>query len=126
MLDSFLPPLTLCMLGNFACFFIVWIFYLKTEFFKKNLLGIPSEYQTVWIQIRPDILSGLIWVQTVCKAYQQRKKSTLAGKELKGLFLKATWSCEIEVCHMGKKPNSNRQRWEKSVGTVIAIFSILC
>ena len=27
-----------------------------------------------------DILSGLIWVQTVCKCYQQ---TTLAGKELK-------------------------------------------
>ena len=25
----------------------------------------------MWIQIRPDILSGLIWVQTVCKGYQQ-------------------------------------------------------
>ena len=21
----------------------------------------------VWIQVRPDILSGLVWVQTVCK-----------------------------------------------------------
>ena len=27
--------------------------------------------QTVWIQIRPKILSGLIWVQTVCKSFQQ-------------------------------------------------------
>ena len=27
--------------------------------------------QTDWIQIRPDNLSGLIWVQTVCKSYQQ-------------------------------------------------------
>ena len=35
--------------------------------------------QTVWIQIRPDILSGLIWVQTVCKSCHQK---TLAGKEL--------------------------------------------
>ena len=25
----------------------------------------------VWIQIRPDVLSGLIWVQTVCKDLQQ-------------------------------------------------------
>ena len=40
----------------------------------------PTEYQTVWIQIRPDALSGLIWVQTVCKGYQQ---TTLTGKELK-------------------------------------------
>ena len=27
----------------------------------------PSEGQTVWIQNRPDILSSLIWVQTICK-----------------------------------------------------------
>ena len=27
----------------------------------------PSECKKVWIQIRPDVLSGLIWVQTVCK-----------------------------------------------------------
>ena len=30
----------------------------------------PSECQTVWIQIRPDFMLGLIWVQTVCKSYQ--------------------------------------------------------
>ena len=27
--------------------------------------------KTVWIQIRPNVLSGLIGVQTVCKGYQQ-------------------------------------------------------
>ena len=48
-------------------------FYSKSTF-SKNLLGKRSEYQTVWILIRPDILSGLIWVQTVCKGYQQMKK----------------------------------------------------
>ena len=35
--------------------------------------------QTVWTQIRPNILSGLIWLQTVCQSYQQM---TLVGKEL--------------------------------------------
>ena len=30
-----------------------------------------SESETDWIEIRPDILSGVIWVQTVCKSYQQ-------------------------------------------------------
>ena len=29
-------------------------------FFQINLSGIPSECQTVWTQIRPDVLSGLI------------------------------------------------------------------
>ena len=36
--------------------------------------------ETIWshdlkqFQIRPDILLGLIWVQTVCKCYQQATK----------------------------------------------------
>ena len=38
-----------------------------------------SQCQTVWIQTRPDILSGLIWIQTVRKGYQQR---TLVEKVL--------------------------------------------
>ena len=51
-------------------------------FFKINLLKKFFECQIVWIQIRPDILLGLIWVQTVCKSYQQ---TTLGDKELKTL-----------------------------------------
>ena len=70
--------LILCLLGIFSYFFVVCCFY-KINFFKKILSGIPSECQTVWIQIRLDILSGLIWVQTVCKGYQQM---TPVGKEL--------------------------------------------
>ena len=30
----------------------------------------------------PDVLSGLIWVHTICKGYQE---TTLGGKELIGL-----------------------------------------
>ena len=40
-------------------------------FSKKNLSGVLVECQTVWIHIMPDVLSGLIWVQIVCKGYQQ-------------------------------------------------------
>ena len=39
------------------------------NFFQKIII-ILSQCQTVRIQIRPDILSGLIWVQTVCKGNQ--------------------------------------------------------
>ena len=53
-------------------------------FFQTILLGKPSysEFQTVWIQVRPDILIDilddilddilldLIWIQTVCKDYE--------------------------------------------------------
>ena len=55
------------------------------NFFPKILSGTHSVYQTVWIQIRTDILSVLIWVQNVCKGYQKTTKVTdslLAGKKL--------------------------------------------
>ena len=55
-----------------------WVILLSKSTFsqKFNLLGIPSEWQTVCIQIRPDVLSGLIWVQVVCKGFQQARKIT--------------------------------------------------
>ena len=56
------------------------IFSYKINFFRKNLSRMPSESQTVLIQIRPDILSGLIFVKTVCISYLQTKP---VGKELK-------------------------------------------
>ena len=42
----------------------------QNQLFRKILSGIPSEWQTVLIQIRPDILSGMIWIQIVCKGHQ--------------------------------------------------------
>ena len=47
--------------------------FFQNHLFRKIILGIPSECQTVWIQIRPDILSGLIWVQTVCKCFSSQR-----------------------------------------------------
>ena len=66
------------------CWVIFHSFLLSADFFQnqlfwKNLSGIPSECQTVWIQIRPDILSVLVWVQIVCKGFQQ---TILGGKDL--------------------------------------------
>ena len=43
----------------------------QDKYFQKILSGIQSECQTVWIQSRSEVLSGLILVQTVCKGYQQ-------------------------------------------------------
>ena len=67
---------------KFCClrifFFLIYFFQKK----KRNLSGIPSECQTVWIQIRPDVLSGLIWVQTVCTGYQQMTKIATNGEKL--------------------------------------------
>ena len=51
----------------------------QNHLFWKILSGIPSKCQAIWIQVRPIILSGLIWVKTVCKGYQQ---TTLVGKSL--------------------------------------------
>ena len=59
-----LPP------GKFSCFLSSADFF-ENQLFQKFLSGIPPECQIVWIQIRPNILSGLILVQTVCKSYQQ-------------------------------------------------------
>ena len=64
--------------GKFFMLFCRLLFFFKINFFWKILSGIPPECQTDWIKIRPDILSDLIWVQSVCKCYQQ---TTLGGKE---------------------------------------------
>ena len=72
------------MLGNFSCFlssvdFFFFFFFFENLLFQKNLSCIPSECQTVWVQIRSDILSGQIWVQTVRKGFQQTTKVTTNG-----------------------------------------------
>ena len=40
-------------------------FMSPNQLFSKFRSGIASEYETVLIQIRPDVLSGLIWLQNV-------------------------------------------------------------
>ena len=76
---------TLCYyLVIFACF-ICGLLIFHNQLFKKNLSGIPLECQIDWIQIRPDILSGMVWVQTVCKSYQQMtlySRQTLANNKV--------------------------------------------
>ena len=70
------------------CWEILHASLLTVEYFTKLTLkkfsGILSECQSVLTQIRYDILSGLIWVQTVCKGYQ---KAVLSDRELIGLVL---------------------------------------
>ena len=59
---------TLC-----SCLLVILHGVFKINFFEKlSQESVPSECQTVWAQIRPDVLSGLIWVQTICKGYQQK------------------------------------------------------
>ena len=85
--DNFVKPAeSVQQLLLFACRVILHAFVSSADFFnelyKTNLSGIPSECQTVWLQIRTDVLSGLIWVQTVCKGFNRRQKPPLAGKVL--------------------------------------------
>ena len=52
------------------CRFVVCCFLLLQSYLlKKNILGIPPEIVIVWIQIRPDMLSGLISIQTVSQRF---------------------------------------------------------
>ena len=55
-------------------------FFSKLTFQKKKISETLAEHQTVWIQVRTDVLSVLIWVQTVCNAYQQTTE-VAASKE---------------------------------------------
>ena len=58
--------------------------FFKINFLKKNLSAITPECQTDWNQIRPDFLSGLILVQSVCKGYEQ---TAIVDKELTFVLL---------------------------------------
>ena len=75
--------------GKFCMHFVVCRFFSKLFLFQKIILGIPSECQTALIQIRPDILSGLIWIQNcLCKDYHQ---------QIKVFILKSVWEYHIRV-----------------------------
>ena len=59
--------------------FLSSVDFFQNHFFRKIISEIPSECQTDLIQIRCDVLSGLIWIQSVCKGYEQ---TTLVDNEL--------------------------------------------
>ena len=59
----------------------------RTSAILNYFCSLLSECQTVWIQIRIDILSVLIWVQTVCKGYQQMRKVATSKERLKPVLL---------------------------------------
>ena len=63
----------------FACSVILHAFLASADIIFQNILFSNNSFslcQTVWIQIRPEILSDLILVQTVCKGDQQTIKAT--------------------------------------------------
>ena len=79
------------MLGNFSCFCRLFTFF-KIYYFQKILSGTLSECQTVWIQIRTDIWSVLIWFPTVCKGYQWTTKVDISKEELIIGWWQEAWS----------------------------------
>ena len=77
---------TLCMLGNFACFFAVCGFFFRTNFFKKNPSGILSgspwvsnglDPDQAWHVVRPDLGPNCM------QRLSADNKLSLAGKKLK-------------------------------------------
>ena len=73
---------------------------------RKIISQIPSEWQTDWILIRPDVLLHLVWVQSVCKGYQQ---TTLGGNELSGGLVSCNYNSNTPHAHFNtvKPLNSN-------------------
>ena len=64
--------------------------FFQNQLFRKIISGLPSECKTIWIQIRPDVLLSLIWIQTVCIGYQQ---TTLLRRERVKPFLASSNFC---------------------------------
>ena len=75
---------------NFCCLLI----FLKINFFENKSFrnAIRVKCQTVWTQIRPNILVDLIWVQTVAKISSRQQNLQLAVKEIISQDLIDNWS----------------------------------
>ena len=70
-------------------FVVVWLFLLSSGvFFKINFSKkfFQEHYQSGLDPDRTDILSVLIWAQTVCKGYQQMTKFVTSKKNALGIL----------------------------------------
>ena len=65
----------------------------KSTFSKKILSGIPAECLAVWLQIRSDKLSGLIWIQNVCKGSTLDKQRICVITQLKSTKKQLNETC---------------------------------
>ena len=82
----------------YACFSVVCYFLFKTTL---NFSEIPLKCQTVWIQIKPDILSCLIWVQLICKGYQ---RPTLVSDNCKNFMSRSKYDDGFQKIDHLRKP----------------------
>ena len=69
--------LTLCMLGNFSCFFLSSGDFFQKQLFWKIVSGILSECQTVWILIRPEVLKVSCWDRSMSIVVVHRQQFAL-------------------------------------------------
>ena len=76
--------LVLCMLGNFACFFVVCGFFLFKLTLSKNLSGIPL----VSNSLAPDQVQHFVGPDPSPNCLQRLSKSLLVGKELNNCYIK--------------------------------------
>ena len=92
--------LSICMLGNCSCFYFRLLTFFKIKFLKINHQGPPSECQTVWIQIKTDILLVFIWVQIFAKGYWQTTKlSTGMQRVIKGKYFSVQYIVSYRDMH---------------------------
>ena len=97
--------LSICMLGNCSCFYFRLLSVFKIKFLKINHPGPPSECQTVWIQIKTDILLVFIWVQMFAKGYLLTTKlstgmqSVITGKYFSVKYIVAYGDIHAYVYH---------------------------
>ena len=91
-----------CMLGNCSCHYFRLLTSFKIKFLQIDHQGPPLECQTVWNQIKINILLVFIWVQTVCKRLLADEKiirciqRLITGKYL--VFNISSHILDIHVC----------------------------
>ena len=89
---------TLCMLDIFS-YFLSSADFFQNSLFQKILSRTLLGCQTAWIQIRTDVSSVQIWIQTDCKCYQQTTK--VAASRRRGNLVvvdrPSVWTVELTV-----------------------------
>ena len=63
--------------------------------------------QMVWIQIRTDSLSVLIWVQTVCNGYQQTTKVATSKERVKTFKMPFDYLCSNDGITNSVRPDQS-------------------
>ena len=88
---------------------------------KNNFQEYLQSVEHFWIRIKPDFLSGLIWVQTVCKCYQQTTKVATSGervnlsmrdkkkKKKKKKRIAKQWQWKFARTNLFSKPNGEKE-----------------